>query len=77
MSFPNPCQGINHEDQRDCSAALCTRIRTYEVPVDRMAQDYVDAIYHLPAFQKWYQAAIAEPWKMDDVDNIDKLRSTR
>ena len=58
-------------------AALCTRIRTYEVPVDRMAQDYVDAIYHLPAFQKWYQAAIAEPWKMDDVDNIDKLRSTR
>ncbi|MCZ8271228.1 MAG: glutathione S-transferase family protein [Beijerinckiaceae bacterium] len=58
-------------------APLCTRIRTYEVPVDRMAQDYVDAIYHLPAFQKWYQAAIAEPWKMDDVDNIDQLRSTR
>jgi hypothetical protein len=42
-----------------------------------MTQDYVDAIYHLPACQKWYQASLAEPWKMDDVDNIDKLRSTR
>lgn len=58
-------------------APLCTRIRSYEVSVDRMTLDYVDAIYRLPAFQKWYQAAVAEPWKMDDVDNIDKLRSTR
>lgn len=42
-----------------------------------MTQDYVDAIYHMPAFQKCDQAAVSEPWKMDDVDNIDKLRSTR
>lgn len=42
-----------------------------------MTQDYVDAIYRLPAFQKWYRAALAEPWKIDDVDNIDQLRSTR
>jgi glutathione S-transferase len=56
-------------------APLCTRIRSYEVSVDRFTHEYVDAIYHLPAFQKWYQAAMAEPWKMDDVDNIDKARA--
>lgn len=58
-------------------APLCTRFRSYEISVDRTTHDYIDAIYRLPAFQKWYQAAVAEPWKIDDVDNIDKLRSTR
>jgi glutathione S-transferase len=53
-------------------APLATRIRSYEVPVDRAANDYVDAIYNLPAFQKWYQAAVAEPWKLEATDNIDK-----
>ena len=54
-------------------APLATRIRSYELPVDRHAQEYVDAIYSLPAFQKWYQAGIAEPWRIDSTDNIDKL----
>ena len=57
-------------------APICTRIRSYEVPVDRTLHDYVDALYKMPAFQKWYQAAVAEPWKIEDVDNIDKGRST-
>ena len=55
-------------------APLATRIRTYEIPVDRVTNEYVDAIFNLPAFQKWYQAAVAEPWKIASVDNIDKLR---
>lgn len=55
-------------------APLATRIRSYEIPVDRIAQDYVDAIYDLPAFQKWYQAALNEPWALASTDNIDKLR---
>lgn len=55
-------------------APLATRIRSYEIPVDRTTNEYIDAIYSLPAFQKWYQAAIAEPWRIASTDNVDKLR---
>lgn len=55
-------------------APLATRIRSYEVAVDRVSADYVEAIHALPAFQKWYQAAIAEPWRIASSDNIDKIR---
>ncbi|MCA1952414.1 MAG: glutathione S-transferase family protein [Hyphomicrobiales bacterium] len=55
-------------------APLATRIRSYEIPVDRATANYVDAIHALPAFQKWHQAAIAEPWRIPSTDNIDKLR---
>lgn len=55
-------------------APLATRIRSYEIPVDRITSEYVEAIYALPAFQKWYQAGIAEPWRIDSTDSIDKLR---
>lgn len=55
-------------------APIATRIRSYEIQVDRNAMDYVEAILNLPAFQMWYQAAIAEPWRIASTDNIDKLR---
>lgn len=55
-------------------APLATRIRSYEIPVDRVTNEYVDAIYALPAFQKWAQAAAAEPWRIASTDNIDKTR---
>lgn len=58
-------------------APLMTRIRSYEIPVDRIANDYIDAIYDNPAFQKWYQAGIAEPWRIDSTDNIDKQQQQR
>jgi glutathione S-transferase len=58
-------------------APLATRIRSYEIPVDRVANEYIDAIYNLPAFQKWYQAAAAEPWKIAATDNIDKPQAPR
>lgn len=57
-------------------APLATRIRSYEIQVDRVANEYIDAIVNLPAYQKWHQAAVAEPWKIASVDNIDKLRGT-
>jgi glutathione S-transferase len=57
-------------------APLATRIRSYEIPVDRVTSEYVDAIHNLPAFQKWQQAAIAEPWRIASTDNVDKLRPT-
>jgi glutathione S-transferase len=55
-------------------APVATRLRLYEVPLDRTSNDYIDAVLGLPAFQKWYQAAIAEPWRIDSVDNVDKPR---
>lgn len=55
-------------------APLATRIRSYEIPVDRVTNEYVDAIYNLPAFQKWYLAGAAEPWRIANVDNVDKLQ---
>jgi glutathione S-transferase len=58
-------------------APIATRIRSYEIPVDRNAMDYVDAILNLPAFHMWFQAAQAEPWRIPATDNIDKLRPVR
>lgn len=55
-------------------APLASRIRSYELSVDRASQDYIEAIHEHPAFKKWQQAALAEPWRIDAVDNIDKLR---
>lgn len=55
-------------------APIATRIRSYEISVDRVTNEYIDEIYALPAFKKWYDAAVAEPWKIASVDNIDKGR---
>ena len=43
-------------------APVATRIRTYALPVSDTAQDYVEAIYALPAFQEWLAEAVKEPW---------------
>jgi len=58
-------------------APLATRLRSYEIPVDRASSHYIDAIYALPAFQQWYKAAVAEPWKIEATDYVDKPRPTR
>lgn len=54
---------------------LATRIRSYEIPVDRVTNEYIDAIYAMSAFKKWYDAAVAEPWRIASTDNVDKLRA--
>ncbi len=51
-------------------APVATRIRTYDLPVADQAQEYVEAIYALPAFQTWYAEAVREPWIVED-DEID------
>lgn len=43
-------------------APVATRLRTYDLAVSDMAATYVEAIYSLPAFQAWRDAALKEPW---------------
>jgi glutathione S-transferase len=43
-------------------APVATRLRTYSIAVDAASQAYVDAIYDLPAFRRWREAALKEPW---------------
>ena len=57
-------------------APVATRIRTYELPVSDLAQEYVEAIYALPAFQEWLAEAVKEPWvvEQDEIDIINAKR---
>ena len=55
-------------------APVTTRIRTYALPVSEAAHDYVEAIHKLPAFVEWREAALKEPWVVDD-DEIDVLHA--
>jgi len=57
-------------------APVATRIRTYELPVSDMAQEYVEAIYALPAFQEWLAEAVKEPWVVEH-DEIDIILAKR
>jgi glutathione S-transferase len=57
-------------------APVATRIRTYELPVSDLAQEYVEAIYALPAFQAWFAEAVKEPWIVDH-DEIDIIIANR
>lgn len=55
-------------------APVATRIKTYDLPVSEVAQDYVAAIHKLPAFVEWREAALKEPWFVDD-DEIDVVHA--
>lgn len=57
-------------------APVAARIRTYELAVSDMAMEYVEAIYALPAFQKWLAEALKEPWTVED-DEIDVINARR
>jgi glutathione S-transferase len=41
-------------------APVCSRIRTYALPVSPVVQAYVDRVLALPALQAWTQQALAE-----------------
>lgn len=43
-------------------APVATRFRTYSIEIDPASRAYVDAIYDLPAFQSWREAALKETW---------------
>jgi glutathione S-transferase len=42
-------------------ASVVSRIRTYEVEIDRETKAYVDAVVSFPAYQEWLDAAHQEP----------------
>ena len=41
-------------------APVCTRLRTYALPMEPQVQAYVDRVLALPALQAWTQQALAE-----------------
>jgi glutathione S-transferase len=41
-------------------APVVSRFRTYEVPLDPVTRHYADAVWALPALQRWREAALAE-----------------
>ena len=56
----------------DCMfAPVATRVVSYELDVDPVSAAYVGAIYRLPAFMSWRDAAIAEPWRYPATDDVD------
>lgn len=46
-------------------APVASRFTTYAVKLDPVAQAYVDAVLALPAMQAWYEAANAEPERIE------------
>lgn len=52
-------------------APYATRMASYKLPVSAHTREYVAAIYALPAFKQWQQAALQEPWKIVETDDID------
>ena len=55
-------------------APVCTRIRTYGLPVSAAVGAYVDRIHLLPSFQRWHAAALAEH---DFIVEDEPYRKTR
>ena len=55
-------------------APVCTRIATYQLPVPRFAQSYVDTIYAHPWMQDWIAAAQEEPWVIDKFERSTEHR---
>jgi glutathione S-transferase len=41
-------------------APVCSRVRTYALPLPEAARGYVERIFALPAMQAWVEAALAE-----------------
>lgn len=46
-------------------APVATRLRTYDIPIAQLTQEYVDTIFNLPAFQQWHGEALNETWRIE------------
>jgi len=46
-------------------APVATRFRTYDVALDGVGSAYVEAIYSHADFRRWYEAALREPWVIE------------
>jgi glutathione S-transferase len=49
-------------------APVCTRFRTYNLPIEPFAVDYVNAVYDHPFMREWLAGADAEPWFIDKYE---------
>jgi glutathione S-transferase len=49
-------------------APVCTRLRTYDVTLDRLSDAYCDTIFSLAPMREWIEAAKAEP---DEVEELE------
>ena len=45
---------------------VATRFRTYAVELDDLCQAYVDAVLASPDFLEWHEAALEEPWVIEE-----------
>lgn len=57
-------------------APVVTRFETYQVAVARDTRAYMDAILSHPAFLEWKQAALAEPWAIEEYESTHPLLAT-
>jgi glutathione S-transferase len=55
----------------DCMyAPVATRFVSYEIDIDPVSAAYVEAVYRLPAFAAWREAALKEPWSHRTTDAV-------
>ena len=57
-------------------APVCTRLRTYALPVPRDIADYVQRVYDLPGVKAWLDAALQEKDFLDFEEPYRLARST-
>ena len=51
-------------------APVCTRFRTYSLPIEPFAEDYVAAVYAHSFMVEWLSGADAEPWIIDKYEQV-------
>ncbi len=49
-------------------APVVTRFRTYDVALDKTCSAYAERVLALPEVREWYEAAMAEPEEIDELD---------
>ncbi|HET6390535.1 glutathione S-transferase family protein [Hyphomicrobium sp.] len=49
-------------------APVCTRFRTYAVPLEPALQAYCETIFHWPLMQEWTQGALIEPDEIVELE---------
>lgn len=52
-------------------APVASRLDTYGIAVDSVCQDYRGTVLAHPAYRDWLEAALAEPWILDQ-DEVDE-----
>ena len=51
---------------------LIIRLDTYSFPLSSVLEDYREKLFSLPAYQEWRNAALDEPWVVNEEEVADK-----